>query len=85
MARAPILTHAQIVDCVRECDDLIMTMQDYSNRIDKNAVDRIGNPDDHAWNFVILARTASDMAGKLLMLDKLQKQKDEIERLKSQL
>jgi hypothetical protein len=84
MARLKHVTDADLNACLAAADDALMQMQDMVHRLRSGAVDRLTTPEDHAKKFAVIARDASDMAVFILITDAMQKQRDELNRLKGE-
>lgn len=85
MGKLKNVTDAEIIACHVSAEDFLMEMHDLSDRMEKGYVDRVENPAAAAKSFALFARAASDMAVQLLILDNLQKGRDEIAALRAKL
>jgi hypothetical protein len=84
MPKLPIVTDAELTALHVNADDLVMEMQDYIARIDKGYVNRLESSLATARAFALIARTASELTHRLLMLTELQEQKDQLAALRKQ-
>lgn len=82
MPKLPNVTDAELTALHVNADDLVMEMQDYIARIDKGYVDRLENSLATARAFALIARTASELTHRLLMLTELQEQQDQLAALR---
>lgn len=84
MPKQKNVTDAEITACHAAAGGLLAVMQDLTDRMDKGYVDRINNPTSAAKEFALIAREAAGMASRLLAVDEMQKQKDELDALRRQ-
>jgi hypothetical protein len=84
MAKLRNVTDAEIIACHVGADSFLMELQDFLHRINAGAVDHIEHPAESARSFALIAREASSMAAVLLMQARLQEQRAEIAKLRSQ-
>lgn len=82
MPKLPNVTDAEIIACSVAQDAALGEMHDFIDRLQKGYVDRIDNPVEAAKAFAIIAEAASAMTKQLLIIDSMQKQRDELDTLK---
>ena len=82
MARTPQVTDAEIIAMQRSSEDLLTDMMDFAERIRNGHVERVENPEDYARHFALIARSAADMAAMILSAAAIQKQRDELNKLR---
>ena len=82
MPKLDKVTNRELQEIYDSLDGPLIAMQEMSNRMDKGYIDRIDSPAEIARQFALVAREASAMTAQLLMLDRLQRQMDELERLR---
>lgn len=82
MAKTPKVTDAEVIASFKSAEALLFEMHDFARRIGNGHVDRLENPVEYAREFALIGAAATDMACKLLMAADIQKQRDELERLR---
>lgn len=85
MAKTPKVTDAEVIACFKSAEGFLSEMQDFAHRIQGGHCERLEHPVEYAREFALLAEAAASMACRLLMTAEMQKQRDELERLRRNL
>lgn len=83
MPKMDKVTDAEIKACHIAADDLLSEMHDFINRMEKGYVDRLEDPANDARQFALIAQAASTMVCKILSHGEMQRQRDELNKLRS--
>lgn len=84
MAKLKPVTDNELSACIASTDDALMAMHDLTHRVNHGAVDRLELVERHAKAFALLARAAADMTVMMLARLAVQRQTDELNRLKAE-
>lgn len=82
MAKTPKVTDAEVIACFKSAEVLLSEMQDFGHRLQMGHYERMEHPVEYARAFALLAEAAAAMACRLLMAAEMQKQRDELDRLR---
>lgn len=80
MPKMQNVTEAEIEAVIRAMDDSLQDMHDISNRLEKGYCDDLTKPVEHAKNFALIARAASDLVVRIIGKRAMQEQSAELER-----
>ena len=82
MPKLDNVTNKELQEIYDYLDGPLIAMQEMSSRMGKGYVNRIDSPAEIARQFALVAREASAMTAQLLMLDRMQRRMDELDRLR---